>query len=130
MAKRRDKGAEREVARRRIDELLAAAEAELRRDPQSPRPARYGLLALRVAERYQSGLSTAQKARLCRKCGALRSAATTRVRVRSGRVATTCLACGHVQRRPLSAKPASGPAWTGSTPTRSPRSAARPRSSR
>jgi RNase P subunit RPR2 len=107
VAKRRDKAEERSLARRRVDDLLAAAGAELRRDPAGPLPARYGRLALRVAERYQSGLTPAQKARLCRKCGALRTAATSRTRLRGGRVATTCLVCGHVQRRPLA--PASRP---------------------
>lgn len=103
MARRRDKGEERGLAARRIDQLLAAARAEtLAGRPDLAR--RYGALSLRVAQKYQSGLTPPQKAALCRKCGTPRSAATSRTRLAGGRLAVTCLACGHVARRPLHAK--------------------------
>lgn len=101
MARRRDKGEERAVAAARIDALLATARAERLAHPASPLPHRHVDLALRIAQKYQTGLARHQKAQLCRACGAFRSAATSRTRLRGGRVATTCLTCGHVARRPL-----------------------------
>lgn len=101
MARRRDKGEERALAGARIDALLAAARAERLARPASALPHRHVALALRIAQKYQAGLARAQKAQLCRACGAFRSAATSRTRLRGGRVASTCLACGHVTRRPL-----------------------------
>ena len=107
MARRRNKSEERDVAQARIGRLLALGRAELvagRADLSH----RYGALSLRVAEKYQTGLTRSQKAAVCRKCGALRSGTTSRTRLRAGRVAVTCLRCGHVARRPLA------------TPSRSP----------
>lgn len=100
MARRRNKSEERDVAQARIGRLLALGRSELR----AGRPARadrYAGLGLRLAQRYQTGLAPAHKAQVCRKCGALRSAATSRTRLRAGRIATTCLRCGHIARRPL-----------------------------
>lgn len=109
MAKRRDKGEERAVAERRVRTLLAAARAEQLAAPGSPLPDRYAQLSLRVAQRYQTGLPRDAKAQVCRACGAFRSSASSRTRLASGRIATTCLRCGHVARRPLTARPASAP---------------------
>ena len=100
MARRRNKSEERDVAHARIARLLALGRAALlagRRDLGD----RYAALSLRVAQKYQTGLTRQQKAQVCRKCGALRSAATSRTRLVGGRVAVTCLACGAVARRPL-----------------------------
>jgi RNase P subunit RPR2 len=108
MARRRNKGEERDTAARRIDQLLAAARAETLAG-RGDLALRYGALSLRVAQKYQSGLTAAQKALLCRKCGAPRSAATSRTRLAAGRLAVTCRACGHVARRPLHGKPAPAP---------------------
>ncbi|HEX2066340.1 MAG TPA: hypothetical protein VHI93_05955 [Candidatus Thermoplasmatota archaeon] len=103
VARRRNKGEERDTATRRIDQLLAAARAEtLARRPGLAH--RYGQLSLRIAQKYQSGLTPSQKAALCRKCGAPRSAATSRTRLAAGRLAVTCLVCGHIARRPLHQK--------------------------
>jgi RNase P subunit RPR2 len=103
MARRRNKSEERGTAARRIDQLLAAARIEtLARRPELAH--RYGALSLRVAQKYQSGLSAAQKAALCRKCGAPRSGALSRTRLSAGRIVTTCLACGAIARRPLHAR--------------------------
>jgi len=106
MAKRRDKGAERAVAERRVRTLLGLARGELLADPASRLPDRYAALSLRVAQRYQTGLPRDAKAQVCRACGAFRTSATSRTRLLGGRVATTCLRCGHVARRPLHARPA------------------------
>ena len=100
MARRRNKSEERDVAQARIGRLLALGRAEL----LGGRPEladRYAGLGSRVAQKYQTGLTRSQKAQVCRKCGAFRSGATSRTRVRGGRIATTCLRCGAVARRPL-----------------------------
>ena len=100
MARRRNKSEERDVAQARIGRLLALG----RREALAGNPAladRYAALGLRVAQKYQAGLAPAHKAQVCRKCGAFRSSATSRTRVRGGRLAVTCLRCGHVARRPL-----------------------------
>jgi ribonuclease P protein subunit RPR2 len=102
MARRRNKSEERDIAQRRIDRLLALARAEARVDPA--RSDRYGGLVLRVAQRYQTGLSPQAKAQVCRKCGAYRSAASSRTRLQGKRLVTTCLRCGDIRRRPLSPK--------------------------
>ena len=104
MARRRDKGEERALAERRIRTLLARARAEHLAGPAgSPLPDRYGALTLRLAQRYQTGLPRDAKAQVCRACGTFRTAATSRTRMAGGRIATTCLRCGAVARRPLSA---------------------------
>ncbi len=105
MAKRRDKGAERAVAGDRIRTLLSRARAEHLADRASPLPDRYAALALRVAQKYQTGLPREAKAQVCRACGAFRSPATSRTRLSGGRIATTCLRCGSVARRPLHSRP-------------------------
>lgn len=107
MAKRRDKGEERATAVRRLDQLLAAARAE-RNGGRPDLADRYGKLALAVAQKYQTGLEARHKAELCRKCGAVASAATRRVRVVAGRIVTTCLRCDAVRRQPLEPRPSGG----------------------
>lgn len=100
MPKRRDKGEERAIAVRRLDLLLAAARAE-RAGGRPELADRYGVLALAVAQKYQTGLEPRHKQQLCRKCGAVAGAETRRVRVVAGRIVTTCLRCGAVRRQPL-----------------------------
>ncbi len=100
MAKRRNKGEEKHLARKRIHRLLLAARSEAG-GPDADLADRYGELALRVARRYQVPLYPDQKAQVCRKCGAYRTTGSSRVRLRAGRITTTCLRCGHVHRRPL-----------------------------
>ncbi len=109
MARRRDKGEERGLAERRIRTLLQRARAEHLAHPGSALPDRYAGLSLRLAQRYQSGLPREAKAQLCRKCGAFRIAATSRTRLAGGRIATTCLRCGDVARRPLARAAAGQP---------------------
>lgn len=105
---RRDKGEERAIATRRIDVLLARARAEAmgRRGDLADRYVRIGL---EIAQKYQSGLTPAQKAQVCRACGAFRvPGRTSRTRMSGGKVATTCLRCGDVSRRPLRRKVGAG----------------------
>lgn len=118
VARRRNKSEEREVASRRIDQLLDAARTEALAG-RADLAHRYGALSLRIAQKYQSGLTAPQKAALCRKCGAPRTAATSRTRLAGGRLAVTCLACGHVARRPLHARPAA-PASANPSPSKVP----------
>lgn len=108
MAKRRDKGEERATAVRRLDQLLAAARAE-RSGGRPDLADRYGKLALAVAQKYQTGLEPRHKAELCRKCGAVASSDTRRVRVVASRILTTCLRCGNVRRQPLDPRPSGTP---------------------
>ncbi len=100
MAKRRNKGEERDIAVRRLDTLLAAARTE-RRGGRPDLAERYGKVALAVAQKYQTGLDARHKAELCRKCGAVASSETKRVRVVASRIVSTCLVCGAVRRQPL-----------------------------
>ena len=100
MARRRNKSEERDVAQARIGRLLALGRREVLAG-RADLADRYAGLGLRVAQKYQTGLTRAQKAQACRKCGAFRSSATSRTRVRGGRVAITCLRCGAVARRSL-----------------------------
>src|SRR5688572_27009526 len=81
VARRRNKSEERDVAQARIGRLLALGRAELL-GARAELADRYAALGLRVAQKYQTGLTRAQKAQLCRKCGAFRSAATSRTRLR------------------------------------------------
>ena len=117
MARRRNKNAEREIARERVARLVALAEEALvAKKPE--RAARYGELAWAVKTTYQLR-RTAIDGRRCRSCGAFFAAGTARVRLRDGMRITTCMACGAVRRRPLMARTASA----------SPRDSAPPRSS-
>lgn len=100
MAKRRNKGEEKQTARRRIDRLLTAARSEAL-GPDRDLADRHAGLALRVARRHQTGLRPDQKAQVCRRCGAYRTHDSSRVRLRAGKITTTCLRCGAVHRRPL-----------------------------
>ena len=100
MARRRNKSEERDVAAARITRLLALGRREVL-SGRGDLADRYATLGLRIAQKYQTGLAPAQKAQVCRKCGAFRSSATTRVRLRGGRLAVTCLRCGDVARRPV-----------------------------
>jgi ribonuclease P protein subunit RPR2 len=100
VAKRRNKSEERLVASRRIDALLGRARVEALSGNRGLAD-RYSTLSLRIAQKYQSGLEPSQKAQLCRACGAYRTTATSRTRLRGGRLTVTCLACGAVARRPL-----------------------------
>lgn len=101
MARRRNKGEEKRIARIRIRTLLQAAEAEAL-GPDPDLADRYARLARRVGTRYQQPLYPDQKIRLCKGCGAFRvPGRTSRTRVHRGRLVTTCIPCGRIDRRPL-----------------------------
>lgn len=100
MARRRNKSQERDVAEARIDRLLLRARAEAAAG-RGELADRYAGLSLRIAQKYQTGLRRQDKAQVCRACGAYRTAATSRARLRAGRLVVTCLRCGAVARRPL-----------------------------
>jgi ribonuclease P protein subunit RPR2 len=105
VARRRNKSEERDVAARRIRRLLLLAQSEAR-SGRTDLADRYARLSLRIAEKYQTGLDAAAKAQVCRKCGAFRvPGVSSRVRVRAGRIVTTCLKCGAVTRRPVASPP-------------------------
>jgi len=95
---RRSKQEERAIARERIARLLALAD-EATREGTPERATRYVHLARRVGMKYVVRLSPAQRRRVCRRCEAfLVPGKTSRVRLREGKVAQTCLACGTVRR--------------------------------
>lgn len=97
---RRDKGAEKSVAHERVDRLVALA-AEAVREGRPDRAHRYAALAWRIKLTYQLR-GSAVDGRACRAChGFLQPGATCRVRLTEGKLSVTCLACGHVRRRPL-----------------------------
>ncbi len=98
---RRDKGAERRIARGRIQRLWQAAEGEALQG-DGDLADRYAGLAHRIALRYQQPWGAAGKLRRCPGCHEFRvPGRNTRTRIQRGRVITSCLACGHVRRRPL-----------------------------
>lgn len=104
MSRRRNKGEERDTGAARITRLLARARVETTAG-RAELAHRYGDLALRIAQKYQTGLDADAKAQVCRKCGAFRTRESSRTRLRAGRVVTTCLKCGAVARKPLVPRP-------------------------
>lgn len=100
MARRRDKGEEKRIVAQRIGILLRRARDEAL-GPDADLADRYAGLSIRLSRRYQHPLPRDQKAQLCRKCGAYRTPASSRVRMHRNRIITTCLRCGDVHRRPL-----------------------------
>lgn len=101
MARRfRQKGIERQVARRRIDRLFELAHGRAL-SGELPLADRAVTLARRIAMRYQTGLEPHQRDRVCRTCGRyLAPGSSARVRVEDGMRRSTCLACGTTKRRP------------------------------
>ena len=100
MARRRNKSEERDIAAARIATLLGQAETELA-GPDADLADRYASLAVAIGQRYQMPLGPAARARVCRRCHGFRSAASMRVRLRRGRLVTTCVRCGDIRRRGL-----------------------------
>lgn len=99
MGRRRNKHAERLIARRRIRHLLETARRR-QRESATRYAERAVALARRIAMRYQTGLRPDERDQVCRGCGRLLApGATARVRLRDGAKRITCLACGHTQRR-------------------------------
>lgn len=95
---RRDKAEERSIARARIARLFQLADTAALAG-RLDRATRYATLARRVGTKHVVRLGRDQRRRVCRKCSAyLLPGRTARVRVRAGKVAQTCLACGAVRR--------------------------------
>ena len=99
MGRRRNKHAERIIARRRIRHLLETARRRLR-EGETRYAARAVALARRIAMRYQTGLQPHERDQVCRECSSLLAPGkNARVRLRAGAKRITCLECGHTQRR-------------------------------
>jgi ribonuclease P protein subunit RPR2 len=88
-----------DIASERVDRLFeeAAREAGSGNDGRAKKHVE---LALRMSERHK--IRASHKREYCSECHAFFvPPRNVRVRTRSGRVAMTCLACGHVQRYPI-----------------------------
>jgi ribonuclease P protein subunit RPR2 len=97
---RRDKKAERDIARERVVALMSLADAAVR-SAHVDRAHRYADLAWRVKTKYQLRRTGAEP-RICRAChGFLSPGSTSRVRLTGGKRTTTCLRCGAVRRKLL-----------------------------
>ena len=91
-----------EIASERVDNLFTEAAREAASGNES-RAKRHVELALRMSERPK--IRASHKREYCSECHAFFvPPKNVRVRTRSGRVAMTCLGCGHVQRYPISQK--------------------------
>jgi len=101
VARRRNKGEEKRIARTRVQLLLERARREAL-GPDADLADRYSLLARRISMRYQSPLARDQKVQVCKGCDAFRvPGRTSRTRIHANRLVTTCLRCGRIERRPL-----------------------------
>jgi len=91
-----------DIAEERVDVLFYEAAAEAKKGDDE-RARRYVGLALRMSERHK--VRASHKRTYCPECHTyFVPPRNVRVRTRSGRVAMTCLSCGHVLRYPLGAK--------------------------
>ncbi len=100
MAQRRRKGAERRIARERIEILFGLAEREGLMG-NLVRANRYASLAAKIGMRYNVRLPSEFRRRYCRSCHVfLIPGVNCRVRIGRGRVTTTCGACGDIRRFP------------------------------
>lgn len=101
MARRRNKGEEKRIARTRVRVLLERARTEAL-GPDTDLADRYAALARRIGRRYQSPLFPDQKVQVCKGCDTFRvPGRTSRTRIHAHRLVTTCLRCGRIERRPL-----------------------------
>jgi len=93
------KKAAKDVAQRRIETLFELASQEAGQGADE-RARRYVQLALRLGERYK--VRTRHKRKYCPECHSyFVPPRNVRVRTRDGKVAMTCLKCGHVIRYPM-----------------------------
>lgn len=98
---RRDKAAERQIARGRIRRLLRLAREATREDKHGDAQ-RYGELAWALKNSYLVPDVPDLKQQVCRACkGYLLPGQTARTRMTDGKVTTTCLHCGSTRRQPL-----------------------------
>lgn len=92
-----------DIAVQRIERLFELAQAAARED-RDERSARYTQLARIIGMRYRVRIPRPLKVWLCKGCYALLiPGKTARVRLRGEYIATTCLRCGRIMRRPYKA---------------------------
>jgi len=103
MARRHvSKRSAKDIAEERVDVLFDEAAAEARKGDDA-RARRYVGLALRMSERHK--VRATHKRTYCPECHTyFVPPRNVRVRTRSGKVAMTCLSCGHVIRFPMRIK--------------------------
>ncbi len=88
-----------DMAAQRMVRLFDLADESFDEDPGLSK--RYVFLARRIGMRHRVRMPSHLKRRICNSCGAyLVPGASCRVRVRSSRVVTTCMECGHHKRIP------------------------------
>lgn len=96
------------IARERMDLLMEQADQAALAGKMDMAD-RYVDMARRIGMRYNVRFSPGHRSRFCKACYRyLLPGSTSRTRMSRGRVVTTCLRCGHVMRRPLSPKKATG----------------------
>lgn len=101
MARRRNKGEEKRIAQTRVRVLLQRARREAL-GPDTDLADRYTTLVRKVGRRYQMPLAANQKVQVCKGCDTYRvPGRTSRTRIHSRRLITTCTKCGRIERRPL-----------------------------
>ncbi|RZN39059.1 MAG: ribonuclease P [Methanophagales archaeon ANME-1-THS] len=92
-----------DIAVQRIERLFELAQAAEKED-QDQRSKRYIQLARTIGMRYRVRIPRQLKMQLCKGCYALLiPGKTARVRLRGEYIATTCLRCGMIMRRPYKA---------------------------
>ena len=94
------------IPQQRIQTLLEQARQTHPTDPAQAH--RYTQLAHRIATRTRTRPPKHIKQQTCPKCHTIRTATTSRTRIRQRRephIATTCLHCGHTERTPTKRKP-------------------------
>jgi len=88
-----------DMAAQRMVRLFDLADESFDEDPGLSK--RYVFLARRIGMRHRVRMPSYLKRRICKGCGAyLVPGVSCRVRMRSGRVVTTCMECGHHKRIP------------------------------
>lgn len=89
------------IAKERIEHLFQLAESEALAGDIGY-ASRHIQLARKIGMRYNVRIPKELKRRMCRGChGYLLPGKTGRHRTQSGKAITTCLACGHVTRKPV-----------------------------
>jgi ribonuclease P protein subunit RPR2 len=100
MSGRPKNGEAKKIARERIAILFRRAEETFRENPDWSD--RYMLLARKIAMRQRTGIDPSLRRRLCRHCYRfLVPGVNMRVRIRKGKVVTTCLICHRQSRMPF-----------------------------
>lgn len=89
----------RDMAAQRIKRLFDLADETFKEDPGMSK--RYVFLARKMGMRHRVRMPAHLKRKVCKGCGAyLVPGSSIRVRLRGGRVVTTCMDCGYCMRIP------------------------------